>query len=504
QGGVQLFPADAAGRHLEAQGALPGVYQRLGHGGAVPLVHVEIFQLPQVPGVGVSGLRQQAAGLLRQLVPVRGVVVQQHAAICTEILLPAPRHAGRDQALSGIRRGARRLSSGRTVRRQSQRPTDPGIHQRILRAVEHHRLNAQLPRQGPALRLDQGRQLLRREDAQEIHLPGVVEVLSRLCGLRKSERQGLRPGETVAVGLAGLQGQRLTSLIPAHLIRPVGHKARKVVPPRGRLRRLRRCFGGLPVSGSGLLLQQVLPQRHGGGRSADLRQKPVELSVQHHHQGAVILRRHLQQRHVAGLPHGVVACYHGQQRRAGGIVGRIGQPLPGKDKVPGPDRPAVGPLGLPQLEGPGHGAVGILLRTDALGCAVRHRGPAGAVSCFPHQIFIQVDQDGLVRRLCGVDGIQLLRRAAHADGEGRPLPASAAAGQAESQQRRRQEQRPPALPILHIVVPPALESKTGTPAGHPCISKGLVYYKDYQAACKVTSPQKVTNNYKIKNLFTNH
>ncbi|CAN3997531.1 Archaeal ATPase, partial [Dysosmobacter welbionis] len=267
QGGVQLFPADAAGRHLEAQGTLPGVHQRLGHGGAVPLVHVEIFQLPQVPGVGVSGLRQQAAGLLRQLVPVRGVVVQQHAAICTEILLPAPRHAGRDQALSGIRRGARRLSSGRTVRRQSQRPTDPGIHQRILRAVEHHRLNAQLPRQGPALRLDQGRQLLRREDAQEIHLPGVVEVLSRLCGLRKSERQGLRPGETVAVGLAGLQGQRLTSLIPAHLIRPVGHKAHKVVPPRGRLRRLRRlrrCFGGLPVSGSGLLLQQVLPQRHGG------------------------------------------------------------------------------------------------------------------------------------------------------------------------------------------------------------------------------------------------
>ena len=105
---------------------------------------------------------------------------------------------------------------------------------------------------------------------------------------------------------------------------------------------------------------------------------------------------------------------------------------------------------------------------------------------------------------CGGDETTTYSDRAKRKGAFRPLPASAAAGQAESQQRRRQEQRPPALPILHIVVPPALESKTGTPAGHPCISKDLVYYKDYQAACKVTSPQKVTNNYKIKNLFTNH
>ena len=75
-------------------------------------------------------------------------------------------------------------------------------------------------------------------------------------------------------------------------------------------------------------------------------------------------------------------------------------------------------------------------------------GGAGGLA---HQVLIQMDQDRLVRRLCGVNGIQLLRRTAHADGEARLLlPAAAEKAQA---QRRCQRQRPRPLPVSHIIAP---------------------------------------------------
>ena len=252
---------------------------------------------------------------------------------------------------------------------------------------------------------------------------------------------------------AGLQRQALPRLIAAHLIGAVGHQARHVGPPGRGLRRfrgfrsvLRRLFGGaLPG-------QQILPQGHGGRGGADLLQEPVVLPVQHHHQGTVILCRDLQEGGVAGLPHLVIARHHRQQGRKGRVVGRVRQALPGIDEVARQDPPPVRPLCAAQLERPGDRAVGVLLRSGALGHAVGHRG-AGGAGGLAHQVLIQMDQDRLVRRLCGVNGIQLLRRTAHADGEGHRISAPGTSGQCGDTQRRGQEQRQPPLPVFHTIAP---------------------------------------------------
>ena len=397
---------------------------------------------------------------------------------------------------------------------QAQSPADQGIRQHVLSAVEQHGPDLRPGRQVRALLSDQRSQPLLRHVGQEIHLAGIVELLALLRRLREAEGQRLRPGEILVVVVAGGQGQGLSRRVRAHLIGPVGHQCRHIGPPGLLLPVLLRVC--LRSVGGCVLLRlhgghQVLPQGNGGRRGADLGQKPAVGPVQHHRQRVGILRRHLEGRHVAGLTHIVIARHHGQQGGLRRVVGRVRQPLPCVDEILRPQVAAVGPL-PPELEGAGDGAVGVLLLADALGRAVGHADLAGCAHAPAHQSLVQVDQDRPVRRAVGVDGVQLLRRAAGADAEGKRLPALAAAAEKGQAHRRRQQQGQPPFPLVHVIASLCLGSRAALcrphggrraspppsaqphapwpadPAGRAVES--AFNYKGFSAACKAARQKK--------------
>ena len=267
--------------------------------------------------------------------------------------------------------------------------------------------------------------------------------------MRVSEAEGqiLRTGQLFAVGSIFRQRQSIFVLCGGS-IGTIGHQTGGIRPPAAGRRSLFQIF----VDSIRLLFEAehyILTQGHGSDGGADLPQEPIVMTGQGHHKRGAALGTHCQQTHVAGGLGLRITADNGQQRSVYRTVGWVCQTLPGVYKVVGFDLYAIRPLAAPETEGVGNGAVTVLLHVHAFGGA----GDCGGLAVFalfqPHQIFIEVVQDGLVPDLLGVDGIIGGGGLTHADGERCPavcrfLPA--AGGQEGDAHQSAETQRCQALP----------------------------------------------------------
>jgi len=196
---------------------------------------------------------------------------------------------------------------------------------------------------------------------------------------------------------------------------------------------------------AGAVFRQIAAQRHRGDRRADALDKVRARRAQCNDKGGFILGRDLKLCLVAGFAHLVVACHHAHQRMVRRIGCRIGQALPGIDKIVRrhllPVRPA---RGRAQREAVGHGAVIVRFLGIFLRHTVGEHHLAAAVVALAHQVFVQGMKNAVGVRIGVHRGIERVDRAADAHVENElfiPLFFIAAAGQQPKQQRCAKQQR---------------------------------------------------------------